>query len=324
MDFNKIFIYLFFLFFLCNVSFAGKIIFPQYAKDTSIPAEEFTEPKTGIVFVKIPGGCFKMGHEKIESPVHEVCIDSFWISKYEVTNRQYRWYDSDHKSFQKDYNDSPLVDLDDDEKPVVNVSHKDAVHFTKWLMLPPKASDAFTKSFWNSLKTFRLPTEAEWEYVARGGETFKRYLNSEGVAVCSFGNFSGKKTHAAVYGAESEFDGVDCEDRYSSTAPVGSFIPNQYGVYDMLGNVSEWVYDAMDYEYYKKSPRTNPDGPSSFLAKRYVVRGGNWLNWHSSSIYWKKENYLLLTGVFNRNAEKPTLKRPMLGFRVVMKVKPNE
>lgn len=110
--------------------------------------EIWTDPVTGMEFVSIPGGCFQMGSPDYEKDHrsnerrHEVCVEGYWIGKYEVTNSQYKKFRPDHGA--------------DDKLPVANVSWQDAMHFAQWL------SD-------KSGKKLRLPTEAEWEYAARAG-----------------------------------------------------------------------------------------------------------------------------------------------------------
>ena len=110
--------------------------------------KSWTDPVTGMEFVWIPKGCYQMGspeYEKDRSPDerrHEVCVDGYWMGKYEVTNSQYKKFKPDHGA--------------DDKLPVVNVSWQDATHFAQWLSE-------------KSGKKIRLPTEAEWEYAARAG-----------------------------------------------------------------------------------------------------------------------------------------------------------
>ena len=174
--------------------------------------------------------------ESDEKPVHEVKIDSFLISKYEVT--QGIW--------QKIMNNNPSIFKKGDNYPVEEVSWDDC--------------DAFCK------KTgLRLPTEAEWEYAARAGTNTKYYWGNEpdGNYMWYWDN-SGKTTHL-----------------------VGQRKPNGFGLYDILGNVSEWCSDWYGEDYYKEfSPsakggsasggKDNPKGPT--IGQYHVLRGGSWLN----------------------------------------------
>lgn len=230
--------------------------------------------------VLVKGGCFPMGDifrdvPSSEKPVHEVCLDDFYIGKYEVTVGEFRTYvdetgyrteaekqdgchswvgDGTEKKIKEHYwgnTGFPQTDRD----PVVCVSWNDANEFIKWLN---------EKSGTN----FRLPTEAEWEYAARSGGKKYKY---------SWGN-SGLSENIADDTAERELlgktDGQGYNDGYAITAPAGSFRPNELGLYDMSGNVSEWVADWFDEKYYSKSPKKNPRGPDSGKCK--VIRGGTW------------------------------------------------
>jgi formylglycine-generating enzyme required for sulfatase activity len=113
----------------------------------------------------------------------------------------------------------------------------------------------------------RLPTEAEWEYAARGGLVGKRYFWGDEKPDGSQCNFADKNT---------DFTWADrtVDDGYKYTAPVGSFIANGYGLYDMAGNVQEWCQDWYGENYYSSSPTKNPPGPVT--GSRRVLRGGSW------------------------------------------------
>jgi formylglycine-generating enzyme len=186
----------------------------------------------------IPGGVYNMGkntpYPTDWSPEHKVKIDSFYIDKFEVTNKQYYdfclatnqalpefWGKNDFKS-----------SLEFPAYPVVGVNFFDAEKYAKWAGK-------------------RLPTEAEWEYAARGGLTDKNYPNGDQVDSLQV-NYGNKKR---------------------GPKKTGSYPPNNYGLYDMAGNVWEWVTDNYGSDYYGKSPAENPKGPETGRFK--VIRGGS-------------------------------------------------
>lgn len=169
-----------------------------------------------------------------EKPVHKVYLDAFYMDRYEVTNAQYRKFmDATGHRAPLHWDDSRYNAPD---QPVVGVNWHNVSAYTKWAGK-------------------RLPTEAEWEKAVRGGLTGKKYPCGD------------KFTH----------DGANCNgtggrNRWEYTAPVGSFSPNGYGLYDMSGNVREWCADW--YGSYSSSPQNNPTGPGSGAWR--VLRGGSW------------------------------------------------
>ena len=135
----------------------------------------------------------------------------------------------------------------DENHPVVCVSWNDVVAFAEWLSK-------------KSGYSFRLPTEAEWEYACRNGGKKIEY-----------GTSTGNLTYDL---ADYIFTGNGGRDKWKYTAPVGSFLPNELGIYDMSGNVWEWCEDWYDKNYYGRSPKNNPQGPKN--GKYRVLRGGSW------------------------------------------------
>jgi formylglycine-generating enzyme required for sulfatase activity len=181
----------------------------------------------GMIFVE--GGEYLMGSENgdgDEKPVHKVMVNSFYIDKYEVTQREYEKVMGNNPSYSK----NPSA-------PVEQVSWNDAVAYAQKIGK-------------------RLPTEAEWEYAARGGNKSRGYT------------YSGSNTigDVAWYGSNSR----------GTTRPVGTKQPNELGIYDMSGNVWEWCSDWYSDTYYSSSPLTNPTGLSSGTYR--VLRGGSWDN----------------------------------------------
>lgn len=212
--------------------------------------------------IAIPSGEFMMGSPSSEEgrftsegPVHQVYLDAFYIGEKEVTVGQWRQFieDTSYKwdkwSLLKEYARA-------DDYPILFVIWDDAQAFCRWLSRKEG-------------KTYRLPTEAEWEKSARGGLQGKKYPWGDEPPNGTQCNFADKNTD--FYWSDKTAD-----DGYVYTAPVGSFPPNGYGLYDMAGNAWEWCQDWFDWDYYKYSPIRNPKGPSSGTDR--VMRGGSWCN----------------------------------------------
>jgi len=216
----------------------------------------------GIKFILIPAGDFMMGSPPSEEgrftsegPVHQVNLDAYYIGEKEVTVGQWRKfiedtsYHWDKWSLLKEY-------APGDDYPIVFVTWDDTQAFCRWLSEKEG-------------KTYHLPTEAEWEKAARGGLRGKKYPWGDETPDGTQCNFADKNTD--FYWTDKTVD-----DGYAYTAPVGSFQPNGYGLYDMAGNAWEWCQDWFDWDYYTHSPMKNPKGPSSGIDR--VMRGGSWCN----------------------------------------------
>ena len=231
---------------------------------------------TGMEFIFVKGGCYQMGdtfgdEDSDEKPVHEVCVDDFYIGKYEVTQKQWRDVMGNNPSYFKNC----------DNCPVESVSWNNAQQFIDKLnqRLAPAGNKQGTG------KGYRLPTEAEWEYAARSGGGEEKYAGGNDIdSVAWHTNNSGSKTH-----------------------PVGQKKPNGLGLYDMSGNVWEWVQDWYEDNYYKNSPRNNPKGPTS--GQYRVLRGGSWLG---------GPQYLRSA---NPSRTEPTTRGFSYGFRLVLPAK---
>ena len=241
-----------------------------------------------MVFVQ--GGTYQMGSNdggSDEKPVHTVTVSSFNISKYEITNAQYCKF-LNEKGNQKE-GGAKWLDIKDNDcriyksggtyypengykkHPVVEVTWYGAKAYCQWA-------------------GGRLPTEAEWEYAARGGvktiheSSQTKYAGSNNINdVAWFTKNSGNKTN-----------------------PVGTKQPNELGIYDMSGNVWEWCSDWYDKDYYKNSPENNPKGASSNSYR--VLRGGSWLNNANNC----RSAY--------RNGIDPVNSYDYLGFRICLSV----
>jgi len=183
-------------------------------------------------FVFVQGGTFSMGSNESddEKPIHSVTVSDFYIGKYEVTQKEWMAVMGNNPS-----------NFKGDDLPVEKVSWDDCQEFIRKL-------NAKTG------KKYRLPTEAEWEYAARGGNKSNRY------------KFSGSDNLGSVAWCS--------ENSNSKTHPVGTKQANELGIYDMTGNIWEWCSDWYDAKYYGSSPSTNPQGASSGSDR--VFRGGGW------------------------------------------------
>jgi formylglycine-generating enzyme required for sulfatase activity len=241
-----------------------------------------------ISFALLPAGTFRMGSPASEAersddegPQHEVTLTQpFYLSLYPITQRQYELVMGHNPSyFQGSKGGSP-------DFPVENVSWHEAVEFCRKLSaLPPEVAAG---------RTYRLPTEAEWEYACRGGQGTPF---SSGLAISSRdANFNGNYP----YGQASRGPYLE------RTSRVGAFPANLFGLYDMHGNVWEWCADYYDRHYYRNSPRSDPQGPPAGSLR--VVRGGSCYN----------------IGRFCRSAYRfgisPTNRDLDVGFRVVMAI----
>lgn len=227
----------------------------------------------------IPSGHFVMGSDAPDAPPNErpltrVSVTRFYLGRHLITNAQYEQFDPSHKSKR-----APGVG---DRHPVIYVSSQDAMKFCQWLSARER-------------RKYRLPTEAEWEYAAKGSDTRKYpWGNYEGRG--NLANFADKNTVFAWSDRE-----IDCG--YAETSPVGAFPlgASPFGIEDMAGNVWEWCVDY--YEPYRGGEKLNPRGPTA--GTKRVYRGGSWKSRFSS---------LRTT---TRGSNIPNFSCNDLGFRVV-------
>ncbi|MBT7307327.1 MAG: formylglycine-generating enzyme family protein, partial [Gammaproteobacteria bacterium] len=238
-------------------------------KEAALEAEELEEPVTtdssegisnslGMNFRLIPAGSFTMGSPTSEEgrdrdeSQHQVTISQpFYLQTTEVTNAQYRRYRASHDS--GDYNGH---DLNGDSQPVVKVSWYDANDFAQWLSAEEGVD-------------YRLPSEAELEYATRAGTTTARWWGDDADQAC--GNANAKDQAASAVGLSGSIH--NCNDGYVVTAPVASFQPNPWGLYDTLGNVYEWSCSEYNSSYSGVESTCNNNANDS--ANR-VRRGGSW------------------------------------------------
>ncbi|MHC4743721.1 MAG: formylglycine-generating enzyme family protein [Planctomycetota bacterium] len=248
-----------------------------------------------------------------ELPAHTVTLNSFLMARFEITNRQYCDYLNSALSqgqirvtggvvymagsqafpycdthtadpdSQIDYNDvtetftvrtKSARDMSND--PMVQVSWYGAVAYCNWRSREEGRELCYNLSNWTCYfwkNGYRLPTEAEWEYAARGGLSRMRFPWGDTISHSRANYYSDSGYFYDISPTRGfHADWEDGETPY--TAPVGSFPANGHGLYDMAGNVWEWCNDFYDPSYYNKSPSDNPKGP--LTSGKHVLRGGAW------------------------------------------------
>ena len=261
-------------------------LWPGCGKDGNTdasPAEVIQALEATMVYVE--GGTFMMGATEEqgndvwpnETPVHEIRLDGFYIGKFEVTQAQWKAVMGTALADMVAQNDWSAYGLGDNV-PMYDVSWHDAVAFCARL------SEV-------TGKTYRLPTEAEWEYAARGGQ------NAEGT------RYAGSDDIDEVAWHEGNSWSLGSEHPDFCVHAVGQKRPNGLGLYDMSGNVWEWCQDWYGEDYYASSPAFNPPGPVNGALR--VSRGGSWCS---------DERYCRVS--FRDNAN-PGIWARNLGFRVV-------
>jgi formylglycine-generating enzyme required for sulfatase activity len=241
-------------------------------------------------FVRVEGGSFQMGGTMYddEKPIHTVTVKSFSISKYQVTQKE--WYELMGTTVrqQRDMADkSWSIYGEGDNYPIYYVNWNEAVEYCNKRSLKEGLTPAYRGSAgniscdWNA-NGYRLPTEAEWEFAAKGG--IKEYMTTE---------YAGSNSAGAV--------AWYADNSGRSTHPVGTKAPNSLGLYDMSGNVWEWCWDW--YGGYTSGIQTDPRGAASGASR--VMRGGSW----SYSAGYVRSAY--------RSYVTPSFRNCYIGFRLV-------
>lgn len=257
---------------------------------TSLP-DQIIDDK-GIPMLLVPAGEFTMGSDNLdeeERPVHQVYLDAFYMDKYEVTNHQYK----------------KCVNAGACEPPSKTGSYTRSSYFgnSQYDDYPVNFVDWYQATSYCNWRGARLPTEAEWEKSARGTDarSFPWGSNFQ----CQNGNFDDEIR------LRDEFfipGGPNC-DGYEDTAPVGVFENGKspFEIYDLSGNVWEWVSDWYAENYFTESPYKNPQGPSS--GELRVLKGGSWGNYDIHSVH-----------AATRSKSEPTSEYYVIGFRCTLSV----
>ena len=300
------------------------------------------ENSIGMKLVRIPAGEFMMGSDESpaklaqafpgypperftllddEAPVHRVRISKpFYMGQHEVTVGQFRrflaasgyvpesvadqtggyGYSAEHVATRQAKQDAfagrnPTYSWQNpgfaqgDQEPVVNVTWNDAQALAKWLSQTEKQS-------------YRLPTEAEWEYACRAGTTTRYSTGDDPAALSRAANIFDAAAQP-LWPAWADH-AQKANDGFAFTAPVGSFAPNAFNLHDMHGNVWEWTADWHADDYYAHSPLVDPTGPAQGEVR--VRRGGSWHTW----AFYARCAY--------RNWNTPTTRYTLVGIRLVM------
>jgi len=239
--------------------------------------------------VSIPEGSFMMGslqeeggRSGNEGPVHQVSVAKFTMGRYEVTVGEFRHfvqktqYKTDAERNAGNFKGCKTWDESDgvfqwragrswdntgftqtERQPVVCVSWNDANAFVAWLSH-------------KTGKTYRLPSEAEWEYAARGKTSTTLYWGNSPNAACLYANVADATPGPGKLAWKNRHE---CEDEYFFTAPVGSYLPNAFGLYDMIGNAFEWTTDSF-HDDYNGAPTEGSAWQGNNIQR--VFRGGSW------------------------------------------------
>lgn len=261
------------LLFICSLAACSQS--ENKDNDVTVPTEdntlEVTEMKVPESFVLIKGGTFQMGSPESEAwrsadeTQHRVTVSDFYMSKFELTQKEYEEITGSNPS-----------NFSGENLPVENISWLDAVAYCnerseRENLTPAYTIDGQNVSWDRSADGYRLPTEAEWEYACRAGTTTPFYMENSPSA--EEANYYGHYPYEIEdnYFSQGNLQVQPGEYR-QTTAQVGSFSENPYGLYGMHGNVGEWVWDY--YGEYPAEEQTDPVGPTSGTLR--VYRGGGW------------------------------------------------
>lgn len=292
-----------------------------------ILATENAAPPTLDGFSLIPAGSFQMGDQSNplvgytnELPVHEVYVSAFYMAKYEVTKELWDEVRAWGMANGRGYTDLAAGNGSYASKganhPVHSISWNDMVKWCNARSEKENLTPCYTVSGavhregqstpdcnW-SANGYRLPTEAEWEKAARGGQTGLNFPWGNTITHSQANYYSSASYSYDVSptrGWHPTWSNNPNTGSYPYSSPVGSFAPNGYGLYDMVGNMWEWCWDWYSSNYYASSPGAEPRGPTS--GSRRVIRGGSW------------DSNAIRCRAANRNSYYPAYSYYNFGFR---------
>jgi formylglycine-generating enzyme required for sulfatase activity len=258
------------------------------------PGDTFRDCDTCPEMVVVPSGSFDMrtapwgpGHPHNEGYFYTVKFDEpFAIGKYEVT----------FDEWDACVADGHCESVDDDDwgrgrRPVINVSFSQAMHYARWLSKKTHQS-------------YRIPANSEWEYAARAGMGMNRFFGIDPKDVCQYGNVYDQSSAREF---EFEWKPVPCDDGHTVTAPVGSYKPNAFGLYDVIGNVFEWTEDCASPTW-----RGAPGNGKPWVDGDCSLRGYRGASWVTNDPY-----YLIESSRFKYMGAHDN----DLGFRVVRDIR---
>ncbi len=235
--------------------------------------------------VLIPAGVFEMGSTDQqagadEHPQHTVSLNAFYLDTFEVTNREFRKFvKAHHYKTTAEKNGKAWVYVEDEQWTELPGAWWRKPEGKESVFASRRGSHPAVILSWEDAKAYcesvgkRLPTEAEWEYAARAGSPTNTWWGRSSSKSKEAGNVA-DQTHKREFPKRPWPTLESYDDQYFRTAPVGTFKPNNWGLYDMIGNAWEWVGDWYSENYYSQSPKKNPQGPSTGHFK--VLRGGSW------------------------------------------------
>lgn len=310
-----------------------KNVLNMFIDQNSNKSMESFSNSLGMRMVRIPEGSFVMGSSEAdiswamnvlarsqpislenEYPFHKVRISKpFFMSTNPVTVEQFKTFvnetgyvtdaEEDKGGQVFDTKSNRFVRKDgsswrnpgwqvESNQPVTMITYNDATAFCEWLAAKERAP-------------YKLPTEAQWEYAARGGRPFGQFPWGDQLPDGRRANYADKNT-------DFEWRDRDADDGHKNVAPVGSYEPNGYGLNDMAGNVLQWVRDFYVEDYYRFTPEIDPEGPGQ--GENRVMKGGDWtsgpVSLRSAFRGWARPDLALYNGGFRVIVDSSSAQRP--------------